>query len=77
MKKLLLLILCTAGLTGCVCHTRVLLAPSNTLHKTAHKELMNKYIPNDPTLSEAEKKIRLDALKSYGELLEQLNKQAK
>jgi len=77
MKKLLLIVLCVAGLTGCVCPEKALLAPSNTLHKTAHKELMNKYIPNDPDLSDADKKIRLDALKSYGELLEQLNKQAK
>jgi len=72
MKKLLLLVLCITGLTGCICKD-VLLKPSNTLHKTAHKELMNKYIPNDSDLSEADKKIRLDALKSYGELLQKLN----
>jgi len=77
MKKLLLSILCIVALTGCFCHTQVLLAPSNTLHKTAHRELINKYIPNDPSLSDADKKIRLDALKSYGELLEQLNKRDK
>jgi hypothetical protein len=75
MKKLLTIAFIAAFVAGC--GHNVLLQPSITLHKTAHQELIEKYIPNDTSLSAADKKLRLDALKSYGELLEELNKQAK
>lgn len=75
MKKLLAITFLATFVAGC-CHN-VLLQPSTTLHKTAHQELIEKYIPNDTSLSSADKKLRLDALKSYGELLDQLNKKGK
>jgi hypothetical protein len=34
------------------------------------KELKTKYIPNDASLTAEEKKLRLDAIKSYEELIQ-------
>jgi hypothetical protein len=71
VKKIILTLLPIAMLTGC-CIENPLLPPSVELHNSAHKDLMNKYIPNDPSLSPEDKQLRLDALKSYGELLDTL-----
>ena len=69
MKKAFLLIPILLLVQGC-CNNNPLLIPSVNLHNSVHKELINKYIPGDASLSDADKKLRLDALKSYGELLD-------
>lgn len=71
MKKLALALFTAVMLTGC-CIENPLLIPSKELHKSAHRELMHKYIPNDESLSPEEKKLRIDSLKSYGELLQEI-----
>jgi hypothetical protein len=70
MKKALLFIPILLLVGGCC--NNPLLIPSVNLHNSVHRELINKYIPGDASLSAADKKIRLDALKSYGELLDAL-----
>ena len=71
MKKVLMVVTLLI-FAGCTHTNDPLLDASLELHKSAHKELMEKYIPNDTSLDEAGKQVRLDALKSYGELLKAL-----
>lgn len=68
MKKKLLLLVAAILLTSCAA-TNNLLIPSEQMVNGPLKDLKTKYIPNDPTLSEADKKLRLDAIKSYEELV--------
>lgn len=52
------------------CTTNPLLVPSKHMVDGPLKELKTKYIPNDASLTAEEKKLRLDAIKSYEELIQ-------
>ena len=68
MKNLLLLCVLVT-LVSCS-SSNPLLAPADALQKSAHKDLINKYIPNDPDLTDKQKDQRIKALIHFGALVD-------